>query len=167
MLVCTPCGFIQQVWEFVGIRFPLNFFVVVCKNGKRKHSRIVCSYSMAVLQVLPRFLCSKSKACLLTVALSVSACLLSLYMLRAFHSLGLAIAVRYSANLYSLCRPSLKLMRDLQCWEQHSSLPPLTSAYLCNEYCQAAMSLTSHRSERSEVRFKVTVENFKVRLSEK
>jgi len=38
---------------------------------------------------------------------------------------------------------------------------------LCNECCQAAMSLTSHRSERSEVRVKVTVENFKVRLSEK
>lgn len=29
------------------------------------------------------------------------------------------------------------------------------------------MSLTSHRSERSEVRVKVMVENFKVRMAEK
>jgi len=36
------------------------------------------------------------------VALSVSACLLSLYTLRTFHSLGLAMSVRYSANLYPL-----------------------------------------------------------------
>lgn len=112
-LVCTPCGFIQQVWEFVGIRFPLRFFVVVCKNGKRKCSGIVCSYSLSVRSIL-QFLCSKSKACLFMVALSVSACLLSLYMLRTFHSLGLAMAVRYSANLYPLCWLSLKLMRDLQ-----------------------------------------------------
>lgn len=120
-LVCARCGFILQVWEFVGIRFPLKFSVVVCKNGRRKCSCIVCSYRTSLsstLQFLPRFLHSKRKACLLLVALSMSTCLLSLYMLRAFLSLGLAAAVEYSANLYFLCRLSLHPMRDLQCGEQ-------------------------------------------------
>lgn len=120
-LVCARCGFIPQVWEFVGIRFPLKFSVVVCKNARRKCSFTVCSYSTSLrstLQFLPRFLQSKRKSCLLLVALSMSTCFLSLYMLRAFLSLGLGTAVRYSANLYSLCRLSLKPMRDLQCGEQ-------------------------------------------------
>lgn len=93
-LVCAPCGFIQQVGEFVGITFPLKCFCCGLQKGQSQ-----AFPSSAWLQhVFKRhnliFYLDFS-----AIRIRLSACLLSMYMLRAFLSWGLAAVVRYSCQL--------------------------------------------------------------------